>query len=790
MKRITLQTSTSSMSRPGLLFDTSGRRWILAALIALSCEAQAAPLTGRPIADVLEELRSHGVTFIYNADIVPDHLRIVDEPKSRNATELAAELLAPHGLQLRLIAPRIYAIVPSPTAPNPLTKAGPINDRAPAPLVEEVVVQTSRYAVAQDIGASHAFLDQIQVTNLPRLGDETLQAVQRLPGAAVNGFSGIGPIRGGVANETAIVLDGLRLYEPFHLKNYLSPVSLLDSRLIDGIDVYFGGFPVVYGDRMSAIIDAKTIRPAIKQYYELGLTVFHAGAMGSTRFNEDAGDVLVSARRSNLGELSDLAEKDVGKPRYADGFARVAYRFSDATKASVSALLSSDQVNAIRSAGAETAQDESSNSYVWLTLEHDWSSALQSRAILSWTDVHDERDGQVNDPGRRNGVVEDDRAFGVIGLRFDNEWRSDLFTHRFGAELRRLWAEYEYRADVRFEEGFPFPGSPATQVSRVELLHPDGFEASGYWDLRFNPADPWTIEGGLRVDTQTYDGSGDAEQWGPRLSILYQMQANTRLRASWGRFYQSQGINELQVEDGVTRFHPAQHAEHMIASIEHTFASRLDMRVELYRKEYGRLAPRFENLLDPTVLLPELAFDRVRIDADSARAEGAELSFNWHSDGAWAGWFSYSWSRVDDRISGNDVPRSWDQRHALSLGLAWTHGPWALTAANSFHTGWPTTQLTLAEPPSQPIVVVGPRNASRYDSFNSLDIRLTRTFALPNGHLDAFVEVTNAFSRENPCCTRYQLSVEPDGSAVLTHDTDNWLPLVPSFGVLWRYGKP
>jgi hypothetical protein len=34
--------------------------------------------------------------------------------------------------------------------------------------------------------------------------------VQRLPGVAANGFSSIAAIRGGVPNETAIVLDGLR----------------------------------------------------------------------------------------------------------------------------------------------------------------------------------------------------------------------------------------------------------------------------------------------------------------------------------------------------------------------------------------------------------------------------------------------------------------------------------------------------------------------------------------------------------------------------------------------------
>ena len=126
----------------------------------------------------------------------------------------------------------------------------------------------------------------------------------------------------------------------------------------------------------------------------------------------------------------------------------------------------------------------------------------------------------------------------------------------------------------------------------------------------------------------------------------------------------------------------------------------------------------------------------------------------------------------------------------MSLGLAWTQGPWAFTLANTYHSGWPTTLLSLGSASEEPALIVGERNASRYEAFNSVDMRLTRTFALPRGQLDTFIEVTNAFSRENPCCSQYTLGTDVDGNAILHRDMDSWLPMVPSFGVLWRYGKP
>lgn len=766
---------------------------VAATALVASPAVTAAEFAGRRVSEVLDRLQAESLTFIYNNDIVPDRLVVVTEPQARSGLALAREILAAHGLTLSQVTAQTFAVVRMPASAQPpvsQAKANPLRTSPSAPL-EEVVVQTSRYSLASGIANSHAFLDQEQVKNLPRLGDETLNAVQRLPGAAVNGFSSLGPIRGGVPNETAIVLDGLRLYEPFHLKNYLSPVSLLDSRLIAGLDVYSGGFPVNYGDRMSAIIDARSVHPQAVRYYELSLSLFHASALFSGAFDQDRAHALVSARRSNLGELAQFAENDFGKPEYSDGFARFDYTFNDTTRGSLNALLSQDRISAIKSSGTQRAHDESSNAYVWASLDRDWSPHLQSRLITSFTRVNDERRGQMDDPGRRSGTVNDNRMFSVAGLRLDNEWSIDAVTHRFGVEVRRLWAEYDYSADVRFEPDFPFVGSPAVTNSRSVVLHPDGFEASGYWDARLELNRLWAVHGGLRVDTQTYDGSGDSAQWSPRVSLLYNASSKTRLRASWGRFYQSQGINELQVEDGVDRFYPAQHADHAIFSVEHQFPWGLDARLEIYRKHYREVNPRFENLFDPLVLLPEVEFDRVRIAPDSARADGVELLLNWQPMDSWSGWLSYTWSRAQDRIDGQNFYRSWDQRHALSVGIAWARGPWAVTLADIYHTGWPTTQLSLAPSPvpGDSPVIIGPRNAERYDDFNSLDLRITRTFTLPKGQLDVFVEASNMTSRANPCCTSYTMTQDPDGTLVLDTDIDSWLPLVPSIGVLWRYGK-
>jgi outer membrane receptor protein involved in Fe transport len=759
--------------------------WLLICTL-LATPAWAENLRGRKVSEVLDELRSAGLTFIYNTQIVPSDLRIETEPSARAGTQLAREILAAHGLALSQVAPNVFAVVADPAAREP--DAAPDSTPAKEAQVEEVIVQTSRYRLATGQLASRTFLTQEQVKNMPRLADETLRAVQRLPGTTTNGFSSIGSVRGGEPNETAIVLDGLRLYEPFHLKNFLSPVSLLDSRLIDTIEFYSGGFPVAYGDRMSAIIDATAVRPADPHYFEIGINLFHSGALAATQFDHGRGHALISARRSNVGDLAGLTENDFGEPQYSDGFARVDYDLDDATSAALETLISSDTIVARQHSGQQNARAKYRNIYTWATVDHEWSNGAATRVIVSYTDLENRRQGDVNEPGVRTARVHDERLFHVAGLRVENSLDAGMFQHHFGVEVRRLWGDYDYASEVHVLPGFPFPGSPGSDIARTSEPSPGGYESSAYWDVRAQLNERWALQGGARIDTQTYDGSDDGEQWSPRLGVLYTLSPQTQLRASVGRFVQFQGINELQVEDGVDTFYPAQHAYHWILGMDHAFAAGLDLRVEAFVKDYRRINPRFENMFDPLVLLPEAEFDRVRIAPTSARASGIEMMARLRPHGSWSGWLSYSWSRVEDRMDGMDVPRSWDQRHAVNLGIVWAKGPWSATLVDSFHTGWPTTQLQVIDGAGgNPQIDLSLRNQARLTPYNTLDFRVTRTVALPRGALDVFVEVNNALSRENECCVTYEVTANPNGSLDYSRHEDSWLPLVPSAGVLWRY---
>ena len=327
-----------------------------------------------------------------------------------------------------------------------------------------------------------------------------------------------------------------------------------------------------------------------------------------------------------------------------------------------------------------------------------------------------------------------------------------------------------------------------TAIRRDFEVAADGELFALYLSDRWQITPSTTAELGMRWDRQGYGAAPDERQMSPRLSLLQNLGQRTDLRVSVGRYYQSHGIHELQVEDGVTEFFPAQRADHAIIGVQHSFRNRYSTRVEAYWKALCRLRPRYENLFDPLAVIPELEPDRIQVAPEQAFARGLELSIAYDGPEAWSWWASYVLSRVEDRIAGRDVPRSWDQRHAAQAGLVLDGPRWNLSAALNVHSGWPATGLKFDETDAaMPIAIRGERNAARLGSFASLDLRASRTLPLRIGSLDLFFEISNATNRDNPCCIDFDLEEDAGGGFFLEQETDAWLPRLASFGVLWEF---
>lgn len=658
--------------------------------------------------------------------------------------------------------------------------------------IENITVSASRYEILRDISTSRFNIDQDAIETLPDIGEDPLRAAHRLPGAAASGTSARAHFRGGDEAETGIILNGNRLFDPFHIRDYQNVFSAIDARAIDGVEVYTGGFPVQYGDRLSGVVLMESLESTRERHTEVGLSVFNTSVLSAGTLSGGKADWLFSARRGNLDLVID---PKFGEPSYYDVFSEVSMWLTPNARLSVNGLYADDSVVVVLETEPderEQATSRTRNAQFWLTLENLWSDTLTSRTVLSFSAFNNRRDGFTGDFEKVVSDVSDTRDIEQFGFRQDWTWHSnDRHLLQWGFNLQQKDAHYDYVANAEFFGLNAIYRDVPTTISRDLSANPNGASYALYFSDRWRFRPRTVFEFGLRWDDQTHTELSSDGQLSPRLSVLHGIGRNTELRLSWGRYYQSQDIHELQIEDGVTRFFPAQRADHTIVGVHHRLSERYSLRAELFRKEMRKLRPRFENLFNPLAIIPELQADRVRLAPSSASAKGIELSLNREGKPlSW--WASYSLSDVADTIMGDEQARAWDQRHSLQLGLNWKNEAWDFSVAAHVRSGWPTTSLRLEEVPvagggTETVAIPGPRNAERLSSFASLDARLSRTFDVRRGKLTAFVEIANLLNRDNVCCIDYDLGEDAAGNDILEFSKDFWLPLLPAAGILWEF---
>ena len=436
----------------------------------------------------------------------------------------------------------------------------------------------------------------------------------------------------------------------------------------------------------------------------------------------------------------------------------------------------------------ERAQAEHQDEYRWLRLDHRLPGGAVGRTLLTRAEFDSTRSGTSEKAGLSSGTLTDIRDFSIRSAQTEWSWPlGERWLIEFGGQLSHVEGRYDYSEDVSFDLLFDVPGTPATPARQRNLaVVASGRPASAHVAFRHRITDRITGDFGLRWDDSSLNAS-DGSAMVPRLGIRFDITGNTELRASVGRLNQTQAINELPISDGVDFFFPRQSSDQAVVGLLHEFPAGGTLRVEAYRKRMHDLNPRFENMLNARVLLPELKPDRVRIEPLSAAAHGLELMYQSPRERPLDWWVSWSWARVEDRFATDTIPRSWDQPLSLGAGIEWTIGQWQLALASTFRSGWPTTTVALDDSGAIPIVVAGRRNDSRFRHYRSIDVLASRTFEFERSSLALTIELTNLLDRRNPCCTEYEIGDDEDEAGQLLLKELAYLPIVPSVGIRWSF---
>jgi len=680
--------------------------------------------------------------------------------------------------------------------------------------IKGITVTPGRFQIMGDEPTVHQTLTRGEIETIPQLGDDFFRAVNRLPGVSGNDFSTRFNVRGGEYDEVLVTLDGLQVYEPFHLKDIDGgAMSIVDVAAIEGIDLMTGGFPAVYGDRMSGVfnISSRQVPPDSKRL-NLSLSMLNTRLLSEGTFAHNRGSWLVSARRGYIDLVLKLAGADDNlKPTYYDLFGKFRYQLNGRHVLGFNFLHAGDDIRYFGEddEAGDTLETSYGNSYAWFTLWSQLHNKVNVRTIASVGQVKQDRSGQLFDnwAGGPSLNARDKKDFRLAGLASDWEWElGDVSLLQFGFDARRLSADYDYLSHVYYYDYHETPDSSYVELARIDttqaVLDPSGNRVGLYLSSRTRIADPLVAELGVRYDRASYVGD---DHISPRLSLLYELGDHTTVRAGWGHYRQTQGIDEIPVGDGETEYHPAEKAEQWVAGLQHDFESGLILRAEAYHKKYRDLRPDYRLSFDDIEAFPELEWDRMVVHRENSVSKGIELFLKKDTGGKLAWWASYAYAKCEDSVSvigflpqraeavyDRKLPTPNDQRHTLYLDLSYRpNHHWQFNLALKYHTGWPYTGVHVTTAPlpgggTRVYVQSDEQLSSRHSSYRRVDLRVNRYFLVGGGRITAFVELINVFGFDNVRAYSYHLQENEYGRYYLRADSENWFGRLPSFGVAYE----
>ena len=648
--------------------------------------------------------------------------------------------------------------------------------------LQEVVVESQR----GDQDRYAAGLETIRPSDLARvpMPDVTYDLagyLLTLPGVVATGDRG-GQlfVRGGTPTQNLVLLDGMRIFQPFHVVGFY---SAFPADIIATTDVYAGGFNARYGGRISSVIDIRT-RNGNKERVTGSASVapFVSGIRMELPIRKNEASLILSARESIIDRIAPEVLGEELPFRFGDRFAKFHAFLNQTSSVTLTALRTSDTGNLSSGDDANGPEDVRRSTWKNEAYGGRYIYIPEDAAVMSEFSIYysslESRYRQTADEVRQADVSE-------LALNIGFTYLLGLNQINFGIYGNTNFFDFSF-------------GRGRSEVS-------SGVSSGGaFFEGRIVASEYLQLEPGFRIEAFS---RGLRRTLAPRARLLFLpggSGSRHRLSLAWGRYHQQiVGLNnEQDVSDVFTvwtaspRGTPVPTAVHYIAGWQMRPWNWLELSVEGYRKELSDLS--FPVFADEVGVLAE--FSQV-----NGRAEGVDLKAEVTSRHVYFS-ATYGHSKVDyvrpvqrSRAiflagTGQSVllPRlefnpPHDRRHQIGATMRVTAGPWAIGSRWQFGSGLPFTQVNgyftgveidlpgdtdfLLDEGSTLVSRARPYGG-RMPTYHRLDVTVEYRMLLSQADMTFQAGVINVYDRAN--IFEYNIFT---GSRV------DQLPLVPSLGI-------
>ena len=602
--------------------------------------------------------------------------------------------------------------------------------------LDPIVVTPGRFMI-YDGPTPQLSLSKQEIERFPLIDNDIMRSGHNLPGVMASDYSARFSVRGGEKDGVSVRLDGMELYNPYHLQDFGGAISLIGLGLIQRADLLMGGFPAEYGQKMSGVFDITTKMPnSEKIAANFGIDLINATAMVEGPLT-DKGGWLLSARRGYIDIILALMDIDENyKPQYADVYGKLIYQLSEADTLTFNGIYGWDK-NLIRIDDVDNNLDSLyDNTTVWLKWQHAFGTSYRTDLyVFGGTSSRERVSAETN---------RDNRDFRFVGTKAELTANVlDKHTIRSGIEWRWSAAQYYYyvrerRAGIN-NYSDPIIADIDDSGSDVKLFLQDEWQVHPNFAVNFGGR--YVVQNYRDTDIQNYE-------IGPRVALAFRPKDNLILRAAWGLYHQPIDMMSIPVEDNIQTVGRAEQATHYILGGEYSLKNSFLIRLEGYYKKYDNLVGRLREFgRQMQIFTPAESAEAKGFDVFATQAVSSRLTWG----------LGYAFGIAEETAENTTIYRQYDRRHAIFLSCSQQiASTWHLYLSWRFHTGDPRTPLehknVLSEDGNTIIACdrrFGETHTERLPPYHSLDFRITKRSPYKRWALTWYFQVLNLYNHTN-----------------------------------------
>ncbi|MFH0990139.1 MAG: TonB-dependent receptor [bacterium] len=607
---------------------------------------------------------------------------------------------------------------------------------------EEVLISGSRKFDRAEMRVSTHVIEKEDVRQVPMpVQPDIFRSLKMLPGiVSTSDVNSQFHVRGGAGNQNLILFNGIKIYNPFHAFGIF---SLFDPDIIRSTEVFTGGFPPGYGNRLSSVISMSTKDGRRDGIGGKASVNFISGKlMVEGPLPKDASFVVNGRQSLFSSTFKRFLDKDVPLSFY-DFFIKGSMPLGGEAYFRTHALLTSDELN---SPNIEMPSYRWRNKAFGISL----SGLFMDRSYF-FTEVQLDEYYAESRPNHSQGTP--------ASTKVKDGWVRAEATYYTDTQ-DQLFAGFE-TSMMNFENEF-------TNSYGVKRTLDDNLFQMNAWMRLQKTMKNKQIDFGFHVDIprlfKSILGSGfSIYDIQPRMNLNYTIASWLRWKATYGFF--TQKIVTIANEDDVISLFESwmpipgdlkiEQSQHVVIGMEASPTPWIVTTLEGYYKDFGSL----------------VSYNREKVDANdpdyinaTGNAYGVEALLR-YGDRMIDLYLTYSLAFTTIDANGFVYPPRYDRRHNINAMIVLHPIPRLDVSFRwEFGSGLPFTQSfgyydrfslprinegSILNETGKPYLVLGEKNAARMPAFHRLDISGNYRFSINAIQVNLGGSIINVYDRKN-----------------------------------------